>query len=130
MIDFIEKVSIEFDEENVPVKKKMIGIKNAIRETDLIVVAADFMTKKKVDVIPIFNKDDFSIGVLTYENIVKCIATGDFTKAKKVSTIVVKHKFGFFNENTPMNQVRPLIEKHDRVYLVLNDNKRVVGWIV
>ena len=130
MIEFVEKIAIEFDEGNTPVKKKMISIKNAIKDTDLIVVAADYMTKKKMDMIPIFDKTDFSIGVLTYENIVKCIAAGDYTKSKKVSTIVVKHKFGFINENTPMSQVAPVIEKHDKVYLVLNDKKSVVGWII
>lgn len=130
MIEFVENLAIEFNEENVPVKKKMIGIRNAIRDTDLIVVAADYMTKKKTSVIPIFNKDDFSVGILTYENIVKYIASGDFTKAKKVSAVVSKHKFGFINENVPINQVRQLLKGHNKVYLILNDNKKVVGWIV
>ena len=130
MIEFVEKLSIDFDEENIPVKKKMFNVKNSIQETDLIVVAADYMTKKKLDTIPIFNKDDFSIGVITYESIVKYLAAGDFTKAKKVSAVLSKHQFGFVNENAPMSQVRPLLSEHKKVYLVLNDSKKVVGWII
>lgn len=130
MIEFVEDLSVEFNEENIPVKKKMFSMRNAIKDTDLLVVAADFMTKKKQHIIPVFDKTDYSIGVLTYENIVKYIAAGDFTKAKKVAAVTNKHKFGFIKDDTPMSKVRVLTEKHDRVYLILNDNKKIVGWII
>ena len=130
MISFLEKETMELDENETPVKKKMITIKSAIRDTDLIVIAADFLTKKKANVIPIFDKNDFAIGVLSNADIVKYIASGDFTKAKKVSVVQTAHKFGFINESMPMKQVRPLLEGHKKVYLVLNDSKKVVGWIV
>ena len=47
MISFLENETVSFDESELPVKKKMIPVKYAIRDTDLIVVAADFMTKRK-----------------------------------------------------------------------------------
>jgi predicted transcriptional regulator len=130
MISFLEKISSELDEEEVPVRKKMISVKYAIRESDLIVIASDFMTKRKATIIPIFDKTDFAVGTLSQADIVKCIASGDFTKAKKVSTIQSQHKFGFVKDWMSMKQVRPLIEGHNKVYLVLNDAKKVVGWIV
>ena len=130
MINFLEKETMELDESETPVKRKMMSIKNAIRDTDLIVVAADFMTKKKADMIPVFDKGDFAIGVLSNAEIVKYIASGDFTKAKKVSVVQTQHKFGFINESTPMKQVRPMLNGHKKVYLVLNDAKKVIGWIV
>lgn len=130
MIGFLEKETMGLDENETPVRKKMIPIRNAIRDTDLIVVAADFMTKKKAGIIPVFDKTDFAIGVLSNSEIVKYIASGDFTKAKKVAVVNVAHKFGFVNESMSMRQVRPLLEGHKKVYLVLNDSKKVVGWIV
>ena len=130
MISFLEKETCELDENEMPVKKKMLSIKNAIKETDLIVIASDFMTKKKQPLIPVFNKDDFATGVISYEAIVKMVASGDFTKAKKVSLIAEQHKFGFFKETEPMKNVRPLLEGHKKVYLILNDSKNVVGWII
>ena len=129
MIAFLEKEMILIDESEVPVKKKMVPVKSAIRDTDLIVVAADYMTKKKYDTIPIFDKTDFSVGVLTYESIVKYIASGDFSKAKKTAVIVAKHKFGFIKEDTSMKEVRKLLDGK-KVFLVLNDSKKVVGWII
>lgn len=130
MISFLEKETCELDENEMPVKKKMLSIKNAIKETDLIVIASDFMTKKKQPLIPVFNKDDFATGVISYEAIVKMVASGDFTKAKKVSLIFEQHKFGFFKETEPMKNVRPLLEGHKKVYLILNDSKKVAGWII
>lgn len=130
MIGFLEKETCELDENEMPVKKKMLSIKNAIKETDLIIIASDFMTKKKQPLIPVFNKDDFATGVISYEAIVKMVASGDFTKAKKVSLIAEQHKFGFFKETEPMKNVRPLLEGHKKVYLILNDSKNVVGWII
>lgn len=129
MIDFLEKETISIDESETPVKKKMVSVKNAIKDTDLIVVAADYMTKKKYDTIPIFDKTDFSVGVLTYESIVKYIASGDFSKAKKTSVIVAKHKFGFVKEDMPMKEVRKWLNG-EKVFLVLNESKKVVGWII
>jgi predicted transcriptional regulator len=130
MISFLLKEAMELDENETPVKKKMTSIKSAIRDTDLLVVAADFMTKKKADLIPIFDKNDFAIGCLSSAEIVKYIAAGDFTKAKKVSAVQSVHKFGFINEDTPMKQVRPMLNEHKKIYLVLNDSKKVVGWVV
>lgn len=130
MIAFLEKETCELDENELPVKKKMLSVRNAIRETDLIIIASDFMTKKKQHIIPVFNKDDFATGVISYEAIVKMVAAGDFTKAKKVSLISEQHKFGFFKETEPMKNVRPLLEGHKKVYLILNDSKKVVGWII
>lgn len=130
MISFLEKETMELDENETPVKKKMIPIRNAIRDTDLLIIAADFLTKKKTNIIPVFDKNDFAIGVLSNADIVKYIASGDFTKAKKVSVVQAAHKFGFINESTPMSQVRPMLEGHKKVYLILNDAKKVVGWIV
>ena len=130
MILFIEKELIELDENETPVRKKMIPVKSAIRDTDLIVVAADFMLKKKAPLIPIFDKTDYAIGVISYADIVQCVAAGDFTKARKVSIIQQPHKFGFINEDMPMSQVRTLISEHNRVYLVLNDSRKVIGWVV
>ena len=130
MIAFLEKETCELDENELPVKKKMLSVRNAIRETDLIIIASDFMTKKKQHIIPVFNKDDFATGVISYETIVKMVAAGDFTKAKKVSLISEQHKFGFFKETEPMKNVRPLLEGHKKVYLILNDSKKVVGWII
>lgn len=130
MMSFLEKEIVVFDEAETPVKKKMIPVKYAIRDTDLIVVAADFMIKRKQDIIPIFNKDDFAIGTLSYEDIVKLLAAGDFTKARKVSVAQAAHKFGFVKEDVPMKAVRLMIEGHQKVHLVLNDSKKVVGWIV
>ena len=130
MIAFLEEETTKMDESETPVRKKMIALKYATRETDLIVVAADFMGKRNAEVIPIFDKNDFAIGVVGQSSIVKYIASGDFTKAKKVSAIVEPHKFGFIKEGTPMKQVHQLIGEHDKVYLVLNDSKKVVGWIV
>jgi predicted transcriptional regulator len=130
MISFLEKETVALDESEMPVKRKMISIKNAIRDTDLIVIAADFMAKKKVDLIPVFDKSDFAAGALSSSDIVKYIASGDFTKAKKVSTVQVAHKFGFINEDAPMKQVRPMLTEHKKIYLVLNDSKKVVGWII
>jgi predicted transcriptional regulator len=130
MINFLEQTTIELDEQEIPVKKKMIAIKNAIRDTDLIVVAADFMTKRKASLIPVFDKNDFAVGVLSGSDIIKYIASGDFTKAKKVSAVQSPHRFGFINESTPMKQVWPMIDGHKKVYLILNDSKKIVGWIV
>lgn len=130
MIAFLEKETCELDENELPVKKKMVSVRNAIRETDLVIIASDFMTKKKQHIIPVFNKDDFATGVISYEAIVKMVASGDFTKAKKVSLIAEQHKFGFFKETEPMKNVRPLLEGHKKVYLILNDSKKVVGWII
>jgi predicted transcriptional regulator len=130
MMAFIEKEVVAFDESEMPVKKKMIPVKYAIRDTDLLVVAADFMTKRNQSIIPVFNKDDFAIGTLSYEDIVRLLAAGDFSKAKKVSVAQVAHKFGFLKEGSPMNKVAPLLKEHDKVYLVLNDTKKVIGWIV
>jgi predicted transcriptional regulator len=130
MISFLEKEIISLDENETPVKKKMLHIKNAIRESDLLVIAADFMTKHKTELIPIFDKSDFAIGAISSADIVKYIASGDFTKAKKVSAIQSSHKFGFINEDMPMKKVHPILEGHKKIYLVLNDSKKVVGWIV
>ena len=130
MINFLEKETMELDEQETPVKKKMIPIRNAIRETDLLIIAADFLTKKKANIIPIFDKNDFAIGTLSNADIVKYIASGDFTKAKKVSVVLAPHKFGFIKESMPMKQVRPMLDGHNKVYLVLNESKKVVGWIV
>ena len=130
MISFLEKELMELDENETPVRKKMIPVKNAIRDTDLLVIAADFMAKRKTHIIPIFDKSDFAVGALSDSDIVRYIASGDFTKAKKVSVVQAAHKFGFINESAPMRQVRPLLEGHKKVYLVLNDAKKVVGWIV
>lgn len=130
MISFIESEIVSMDNNQIPVKKKMISVKNAIRETDLIVVAADFMTKKNESLIPVFDSNDFAVGAICYHDIVKLIASGDFTKARKVSLIQTQHKFGFVKDWTPMNQLVPLLEGHKKIYLVLNDSKKVVGWIV
>lgn len=130
MMVFLEKEAMELDEQETPVKKKMLSIRSAIRETDLLIIAADFLSKKKANIIPIFDKNDFAIGAISNADIVKYIASGDFTKAKKVSAVLTAHKFGFINESTPMRQVRPLLEGHNRVYLILNDSKKVIGWIV
>jgi predicted transcriptional regulator len=130
MITFLEKETIALDENEIPVKKKMISLRNAIRDTDLIVVAADFMTKSQSTIIPIFDKNDFAVGVLSNAEIVKYIASGDFTKAKKVSAVQASHKFGFIKEDAPMKQVRPMLDGHKKVYLILNDSKKVIGWIV
>jgi predicted transcriptional regulator len=129
MIGFLEKETMCLDENEIPVKKKMIPLKNAIRDSDLLVVAADFMTKRKADMIPVFDKSDFAVGVLSNADIVKYIASGDFTKARKVAAVQTDHKFGFLNESTPMKKVRPMIADHKKIYLVLSDSKKVVGWI-
>ena len=130
MINFIEKETIKLDESEMPVKEKMISVKNAIKDTDLLVVAADFMAKHNATIIPIFDKTDYAVGVLSNSDIVKYIASGDFTKAKKVSAVQAAYKFGFLHESMPMKQVGQLIADHNKVYLVLNDSKKVVGWIV
>lgn len=130
MIAFIEAEATKLDESETPIKKKMIALKYAIKDTDLIVVAADFITKRNAAVVPVFDKNDFAIGVVSQSGIVGYIASGDFTKAKKVTAILEQHKFGFINEHIPMRQVIPAIEKHDKVYLVLNDSKKVIGWII
>jgi predicted transcriptional regulator len=130
MISFLEKITMEIDENETPVKKKMIPIKYGIKDTDLILVAADFMIKRKAQLIPIFDKTDYAIGAITQSDIVRCIAAGDFTKAKKVSAILTAPKFGFVKDWMTMKQVRPMLEGHDKIYLVLNDAKKVVGWIV
>lgn len=129
MMNFLEKEIMRLDEGDTPVKYKMIPIKYAIRDTDLIIVAADFMIKRKQSMIPVFNNDDFAIGAIEYKDIVKLLASGDFTKAKKVAIIQNNHKFGFVNEMTPMKQVLKIVEDHKKIYLVLNDSKKVVGWI-
>ena len=118
------------DESELPVKKKMISVKYAIRDTDLIVIAADFMSKRKLDIIPIFDKNDFAVAALSNADIVKLIASGDFSKAKKVTAASEKHVFGFLKEHASMKQVAPLSADHKKIYLVLNDQKKVVGWIV
>ena len=130
MISFLETEITQLDENELPVRKKMISIKNGIRETDLIVVAADFMTKKKQAIVPIFNNDDYAVGVISYAGIAKMIAAGDFTKARKAAVIQEAHKFGFIKDSEPMKNVRPQIEQHNKVFLVLNDSKKVVGWIL
>ena len=129
MLLFIEKEISAFDESEIPVKRKMISTKFAIRESDLIVVAADFMLKRKQSIIPVFNQDDYATGVISYEDIVKMIAAGDFTKAKKVTAAQSTYKFGFVKEDTPMRVVQTMIKENPKVYLVLNDSKKVVGWI-
>lgn len=130
MIAFLESELMQLDENEIPVRKKMMSIKNGIKETDLLVVAADWMTKKKQPIIPIFNNDDFAVGVISYAGIAKLIAAGDFTKARKVSIIQEKHQFGFIKDSEPMKNVRPQIQQHNKVFLVLNDSKKVVGWIL
>ena len=130
MISFLEKLTGELDDEEIPVKKKMISIRNAVRDSDLLVVAADFMIKKKANLIPVFDQKDFAVGTLSYEEIVRCVSSGNFTKAKKVASVQTTHKFGFINESTPMKQVYPIIKEHKKVFLILNDSKKVVGWIV
>ena len=130
MIVFLENETVKLDEAETPVKKKMISVKYAIRDTDLIVVAADFMMKRRAAIVPIFDQTDYAVGAIGLSSIVKCVAEGSYTKAKKVSTIQVAHKFGFINESTPMKKVTPMLEGHNKIYLVLNDNKKVVGWIV
>lgn len=129
MIAFIEKEVGELDAKFLPVKKKMISIKYAIHESDLIVIAADFITKRKLSIIPVFDNNDFATGVISMSDVVKCVASGAFSKAKKVSMIQNTHKFGFLKEDTPMSEVMPLLENQNKIYLVLNDNKKVVGWI-
>ena len=130
MISFLEKETVMMDDMETPVKRKMIPVRNAIRESDLIVIAADFMTKRKAHLIPVFDQKDYALGAISYEDIVKYLAAGNFTKAKKVSAIQTTHKFGFFNESTPMKQVTPSLEGHNKIYLILNDSKKVVGWII
>ena len=130
MIAFLENELTLLDENELPVRKKMISIKSGIKESDLIVVAADFMTKKKQSIIPIFNNDDFAVGVISYAGIAKMIAAGDFTKARKVSVIQEAHKLGFVKESEPMKNVRPQIQQHNKIFLVLSDSKKVVGWIL
>ena len=130
MIEFIEKETVALDESEIPVRKKMIPVKYAIRDTDLIVIAADFMAKRKLDLIPIFDKNDFAVLALSNAHIVKLIASGDFSKAKKVTSAAEKAPFGFLKEHTPMKQVLPLIAEHNKIFLVLNDSKKVIGWIV
>ena len=129
MISFLEKEIIEMDEQEVPVKKKMISLKNSHKEGDLIVVVADNMLKKKYSMVPIFDSADYAKGVLTYEAIVKYVASGDFTKAKKAVAAMTPHKFGFVNENTAMKEVRKQLTGQ-KVFLVLNDSRKVVGWII
>ena len=130
MIDFLIDEATKFDESETPVKKNMIAVRYGVKETDLVVVAADFMTKRNVDLIPVFDDKEYATGVISRSDIVSYVAAGQYSKVKKVSAINRPHKFGFLNENAPMRQVRPLLEKHDKVYLVLNDSKRVIGWVV
>jgi len=131
MISFLEKETCLLDDAETPVKKKMIPIRYAIRDNDLIIVAADFLTKRNAPMVPIFgSKNNYAIGLVSQSDIVKCVAAGEFSKPKKVASILIPHRFGFFQSDTPMKTVSPLIASHQKIYLVLNEERDVVGWIV
>lgn len=128
MIAFLESELSALDEGETPVKKKMIGINNAIHDDDLVVTAAAFMNKRKTEVIPVFDKNNFAVGLLTTQNIMQCLANGSYTKSRKVGAIKSTCKFSFITDSQPMKQVRPLLDGKT-VFLVLNSDKKVIGWI-
>lgn len=130
MIDFIQNELIQLDEGELPVKKKMISTRITPKETELLTTTCDWMSKKKIAATPIFNEKDFAVGVITQNDIVKFVASGNFNKTKKTSVIVSPYKFKFLSETTPMKTVYPMIEKHDQIYLILSQANKVIGWIL
>lgn len=130
MVDFIQEELIKLDEGELPVKKKMISVRVTPKETELLTTTCDWMSKKKIVATPIFNDKDFAVGVLTQNDIVKFIASGNFNKTKKTNVIVSPYKFKFLSETTPMKTVYPMIEKHDQIYLILSQANKVIGWIL
>ena len=130
MVDFIQEELIKLDEGELPVKKKMISIRTTPKETELLTTTCDWMSKKKVIATPVFNEKDFAVGVVTQNDIVKFVASGNFNKTKKTNVIVTAYKFKFLSETMPMKTVYPLIEKHDQIYLILSQANKVIGWIL
>ena len=130
MIDFIQNELIQLDEGELPVKKKMISTRITPKETELLTTTCDWMSKKKIAATPIFNEKDFAVGVITQNDVVKFVASGNFNKTKKTSVIVSSYKFKFLSETTPMKTVYPMIEKHDQIYLILSQANKVIGWIL
>ena len=130
MINFIQEELILIDENEMPVKKKMFSVRTTPKENELLTTTCDWMSKKKISATPIFNDKDFAIGVLTQNDIVKFIASGNFNKTKKTGVVVTPYKFKFLSETTPMKTVYPMIEKHDQIYLILSQSNKVIGWIL
>lgn len=128
MISFLQKEALRLDDGLVPVKKKMIPISNGIRDSDPIIVGVSFMTKKQLDTIPIFDKTGFAIGVMTEKGVMACVASGDYSKARKISSIVSNYKFAFVNESTPFREVLPYLEEK-KIVLVMNNDKKILGWL-
>lgn len=127
MINFIQGEIYLIDEQELPVKKKMM--KTFIAENDPIMVAAAFIEKHKLNIIPVMNDKGFVSSAVSAMNIMKIIASGDYSKTKKVNAIQSKYKFSFINENDSIKSIRPYLNG-TRIYLVLNDNKKIVGWLI
>ena len=127
MINFIQGEIYLIDEQELPVKKKMM--KTFIAENDPIMVAAAFMEKHKLSIIPVMNDKGFVSSAISAMSIMKIIASGDYSKTKKVNAIQSKYKFSFINENDSIKSIRPYLNG-TRIYLVLNDNKKIVGWLI
>lgn len=130
MIDFIQKELIALDEGEIPVCKKMFSIKNSPKENDLLTTTCNWMSKKKINASPVFNEKDFATGVVTQNEILKLVASGNFNKTKKTLIVTASYKFKFLSDTTPMKKVLPLIEAHNQIYLILNQSNKVVGWIL
>ena len=127
MINFIQGEIYLIDEQELLVKKRMM--KTFIAENDPIMVAAAFMEKTKLNIIPVMNDKGFVSSAISAMNIMKIIASGDYSKTKKVNAIQSKYKFSFINENDSIKSIRPYLNG-TRIYLVLNDNKKIVGWLI
>lgn len=130
MISLLQKELILLDDGEVPVSKKMFSVKSSPIETSLLTTTCDWLSKKKLTMCPVFNEKDFAVGVVSQNDIIRFVASGNFNKTKKTSVVVSKYKFKFLSDSTPMKNVIPLIEQHNQIYLILNKSNNVIGWIV
>ena len=127
MIDFVVQETATLDTAEMPVKKKMVKLTDSVHENDLITSALSFMLRKKLTTAPVFNEENYAIGTFSFADLANLVASGNFTKAKKVSSASTVVKFNFIAETMPMSEVRTTVEqKPEEIFLVINAKSKIV----
>lgn len=129
MVDFLcEQIAI-LDESQISVKNKMIPVKESIKDEDLITSAINYMFLRDVSSAPVFDSKGYAIGIITFKDVAALVASGKYSKAKTVSSIVQKVRFAFCPEEVPMNQINNYKQDKTSVCLIVSSENKVTGWI-
>lgn len=129
MIDFIDEQIVLLDKNQAPVKTKMISVSESIKDSDLITSAVNYMFLKNVEIAPVFDSKGYATGVITFKDVAALVASGKYSKAKTVSSIVQKVRFAFCSEETPVSQIGNYNNGKPLICLAMNSENKVVGWL-